>query len=84
MAASVPPHRKTPRVQFVFLVNLYAEACPIKASDKQQHTSEAIYAWVAGFALKMPLKLSRYRRKTRTHNTQATSAGAMLPGAIVR
>jgi hypothetical protein len=45
---------------------------------------EAIYACVAGFALKMPLKLSRYCRKTRIHNTQATSAGAMLPGAIVR
>ena len=45
---------------------------------------EAIYACVAGFVLKMPLKLSRYCRKTRIHNTQATSAGAMLPGAIVR
>jgi hypothetical protein len=45
---------------------------------------EAIYACVAGFVLKMPLKLSRYCRKTRIHNTLATSAGAMLPGAIVR
>jgi hypothetical protein len=45
---------------------------------------EAIYACVAGFTLKMRLKLSRYCRKTRIHNTQATSAGAMLPGAIVR
>src|ERR1700675_4690598 len=45
---------------------------------------ETIYACVAGFALKMPLKLSRYCRKTRIHNTQATSAGAMLPGASAR
>ena len=30
------------------------------------------------FALKMPLKLSRYCRKTRIHNTQATRAGAMV------
>jgi hypothetical protein len=44
----------------------------------------ASYACVAGFALKMPAKLSRYCRKTRIHNTQATSAGAMVPGAIVR
>ena len=45
---------------------------------------EAIYACVAGLALKMPLKLSRYCRKTSTHSTEATSAGAMLDGAIVR
>src|ERR1700745_2012416 len=45
---------------------------------------DAIYACVAAFALKMPLKLSRYCRKTRIHNTQATRAGAMVPGDIVR
>src|SRR5579864_385420 len=45
---------------------------------------DAIYACVAAFALKMPLKLSRYCRKTRIHNTHAISAGAMLLGAIVR
>jgi DNA invertase Pin-like site-specific DNA recombinase len=45
---------------------------------------DVIYACVAAFALKMPLKLSRYCRKTRIHNTQATSAGAMVPGDIVR
>jgi hypothetical protein len=42
------------------------------------------YACVAAFALKMPLKLSRYCRKTRIHNTQATRAGAMVLGDIVR
>lgn len=46
--------------------------------------SDAIYACVAAFALKIPLKLSRYCRKTRIHNTQATRAGAMVPGDIVR
>ena len=46
--------------------------------------SDAIYACIAAFALKMPLKLSRYCRKTRIHNTQATRAGAMVPGDIVR
>src|SRR6202008_3543606 len=45
---------------------------------------DAIYACVAAFALKMPLKFSRYCRKTRIHNTQATRAGAMVPGDIVR
>src|SRR5579864_4661401 len=45
---------------------------------------DAIYACVAAFALKMPLKLSRYCRKTRIHNTHAISAGAMLLGDIVR
>src|SRR6476620_4688220 len=45
---------------------------------------DAIYACVAAFALKIPLKLSRYCRKTRIHNTQATRAGAMVPGDIVR
>src|ERR1700733_746997 len=45
---------------------------------------DAIYACVAAFALKMPLKLSRYCRKTRIHNTQATRAGAMVAGDIVR
>ena len=45
---------------------------------------DAVYACVAAFALKMPLKLSRYWRKTRIHNTQATRAGAMVPGDIVR
>src|ERR1700688_1762817 len=46
--------------------------------------SYCIYACIAAFALKMPLKLSRYCRKTTIHNTQATSAGAMVPGDIVR
>jgi hypothetical protein len=45
---------------------------------------DAIYACVAAFAVKMPLKLSRYCRKTRIHNTEATRAGAMVPGDIVR
>src|SRR5579871_391177 len=45
---------------------------------------DAIHACVAALALKMPLKLSRYCRKTRIHNTQATSAGAIVPGDIVR
>src|ERR1700747_63839 len=45
---------------------------------------DAIYSCVAAFALKMPLKLSRYCRKTKIHNTQATRAGAMVPGDIVR
>jgi hypothetical protein len=44
---------------------------------------ETIYARVAGFAVKMPLKLSRYCRKTSTHNMQATSAGAMVLGDMV-
>src|SRR5579862_9290152 len=44
---------------------------------------DAIYSCVAALALKMPLKLSRYCRKTRIHNTQATRAGAMVPGDIV-
>ena len=47
-------------------------------------TPKQFYACVAGFPLKIPLNLSRYCRKTRIHNPQATSAGAMLPGAIVR
>jgi hypothetical protein len=51
---------KMPRVQLVLLGNVYAEAFPIKASDKQEHNCETIYACDAGFALKMPLKLSRY------------------------
>jgi hypothetical protein len=51
---------KMPRVQLVFSGNVYAEAFPIKASDKQEHNCETIYACAAGFALKMPLKLSRY------------------------
>jgi hypothetical protein len=45
---------------------------------------DAIYSCVAAFALKMPLKLSRYCRKTKIHNTEATRAGAMVPGDIVR
>src|SRR5579864_6531617 len=45
---------------------------------------DAVYACVAPFALKIPLKLSRYCRKTRIHNTQATRAGAMVSGDIVR
>ena len=41
-------------------LKFYAEVFPIKASDKQEHNCDAIYACVAGFALKIPLKLSRY------------------------
>jgi hypothetical protein len=41
------------------------------------------YICVVGFAVKMLLKLSRYRRKTSIHSTQATRAGAMLAGASV-
>ena len=55
-----------------------------QAGTRTSHTAKTIYRCVAGFALKMPLKFSRYCRKTRIHNTQATSAGAMPSGAIVR
>ena len=43
----------------------------------------AVRAVVAGFAVKMPLKLSRYGIKTTTHSTQATSAGAIVAGESV-
>jgi hypothetical protein len=46
--------------------------------------NEADYFCTTGFAARMPLKQSRYCTKTSTHNTQATSAGAMLDGASVR
>ena len=55
-----------------------------KETPHATYTAKGIYGYVAGFALKMPLNLSRYCRKTRIHNTQATSAGVMVPGAIVR
>src|SRR5207245_1474368 len=41
------------------------------------------YPPAAGLAARTPLKLLRYCRKTSTHSTQATSAGAM-PGDSVR
>jgi len=42
--------------------------------------NEADYPFTTGFTAKMPLKLLRYCRKTSTHSTQATSAGAMPGG----
>ena len=49
------------------------------------HAANAIYACVAGLALKMPLKLSRYCRKTRIHSTAGRPGRERCsPGAIVR
>src|SRR5450755_1727749 len=45
---------------------------------------EANYPRAAGLAARTPLKLLRYCGKTSTHSTQATNAGTMLSGAIVR
>jgi hypothetical protein len=45
---------------------------------------DALHGCVAGFALKIPLKLLRYWRKTSIQSTEATRAGAMLAGAKVR
>ena len=45
---------------------------------------ETNYPCTTGFAARTLLKLSRYCRKTTTHSTQATSAGAMLAGASVK
>ena len=46
--------------------------------------TQAFRNYPYGVALKILLKLERYCRKTRIHNTQATSAGGILAGAIVR
>ena len=71
-----------------FLVTIFSKSLLVDINSrivaKPEHNCESSYVRVAGFALKMPLKLLRYCRKTRIHNRQATSAGAMLSGAIVR
>src|ERR1700751_4217101 len=81
---SIPVHSKTPAERAV-------APFECRIADHAHSTQvpflsycDAIHACVAALAVKMPLKLSRYCRKTRIHNTQATSAGPMVPGAIVR
>ena len=58
-----------------------------KFCRKVQRASDACrrscYAVRAGFAVKMPLKLSRYGMKTSAQSTQATSAGAIVSGESV-
>ena len=44
---------------------------------------DLIHGRVAGFARKIPLKLSRNCRKTSTQSTAATRAGAMVSGESV-
>src|ERR1700722_12424103 len=55
----------------------------VRGPDFGISDSTPTYPCTAGFAARIPLKLARYCKNPSTHNTHATSPGAM-PGESVR